>query len=359
MKRKAWILAGAAVLLLLLLALLLVGLPAKRRMDWNRQYDLGVRCLNEARYSEALLAFTGAIQIDARRPEAYLGAADACLGLSDTGGARDFLEQGLQNCGEDDSLQQRLEELENSDLSSETEDTPLSPAGTIQVISRNSEGEPLSGEERIYDETGRQTGLVLLDGAGEETARLDFLYDEQGRCTQSGEVSEVTGELLRRVSVYGDGEQPERQELYQQDGSLLEQILFQYDEQGNLVREERQSAQGQTTSVQVYEWQQGRLTTKINYGSGGICTGSVQYSYNEDGFLIREDRLSGAGGPLGGTLYERNADGLCLKMTYLDPGGAATLWVESEYDETGMLLRETMQMPDGQLVWTKEYSRQP
>ena len=327
--------------------------------NWKEQYDLGMRCLSEARYSEALLAFTGAIQIDARRPEAYLGAAEASLGMDETDGGREFLEQGLQNCGEDDSLRERLEELENSDLASETENTPLSLAGTIQVISRNSEGEPLSGEERIYDESGRQTGLILLDGAGEETARLDFLYDEQGRCTQSGEVSEVTGELLRRVSIYADGEQPERQELYRQDGSLLEQVLFQYDEQGNLVREERQSAQGQTSSVQVYEWLQGRLTTKTSYGSGGICTGSVQYSYNADGFLIREDRLSGSGGPLGGTLYERDADGLCLKMTYLDPGGTATLWVESEYDQAGTLLRETMQMPDGQLVWTKEYSRQP
>lgn len=357
MKRKGWIVAGAAVLLLLLLALLLVGLPAKRRMDWNRQYDLGIRCLNETRYSEALLAFTGAIQIDARRPEAYLGAAEACLGLGDTDGAREFLEQGLENCGEDDTLRDRLEQLESSDLPDEPENASQTRAGTVQTVTLNSAGEPLSGEERIYDETGRQTGLVLLDGAGAETARLEFIYDEQGRCTQSGEVSEVTGELLRRVSVYGDGEKPVRQELYRQDGSLLEQVLFQYDEQENLVREERQSVQGETTSVLEYEWSEGRLTAETSYGVDGICSGSVQYFYDENGSLVREDRLLGTGEPSGGTLYERDEDGLCCKMTYLGPDGAATLWVESEYDENGLLLRETMKMPGGQVVWTKEYSR--
>ena len=45
--------------------------------SWQEQYDLGVRYLSEGDYEEAILAFTAAIEIDPRRPEAFVGRGDA------------------------------------------------------------------------------------------------------------------------------------------------------------------------------------------------------------------------------------------------------------------------------------------
>ena len=45
--------------------------------DWQEQYDLGMRYLTEGNYEDAVLAFTMAIEIDPKMPEAYIGRGDA------------------------------------------------------------------------------------------------------------------------------------------------------------------------------------------------------------------------------------------------------------------------------------------
>ena len=81
----------------LLTVLLLLSLAAcGGKGTWQEQYNLGMRYLNEGNYQEAIIAFEAAIKIDPKRPEAYLGAAEAYVGLGDTDAARKILEQGFQ-----------------------------------------------------------------------------------------------------------------------------------------------------------------------------------------------------------------------------------------------------------------------
>ena len=47
---------------------------------WQEQYDLGVRYLSEGNYEEAIIAFTAAIEIDPKRPQAFIGRGDAYTG---------------------------------------------------------------------------------------------------------------------------------------------------------------------------------------------------------------------------------------------------------------------------------------
>ena len=77
---------------------------------WQEQYDLGVRYLSDGNYEEAIIAFTAAIKIDSKRPEAYLGLADAYTGAGDLDAARKALEDGLAATGDTD-IQSRLDEL--------------------------------------------------------------------------------------------------------------------------------------------------------------------------------------------------------------------------------------------------------
>lgn len=77
---------------------------------WQEQYDLGVRYLSEGNYEEAIIAFTAAIEIDPKRPEAYLSLADAYIGAGDLDAARKALEDGLAATG-DAEIQARLDEL--------------------------------------------------------------------------------------------------------------------------------------------------------------------------------------------------------------------------------------------------------
>ena len=87
---------------LLLAVLLLLSLAAcGGKNTWQEQYDLGMRYLNEGNYQEAVIAFEAAIKIDPMRPEAYLGAAEAYVGLGDTDSARKILEKGYAATNDD------------------------------------------------------------------------------------------------------------------------------------------------------------------------------------------------------------------------------------------------------------------
>ena len=101
------------VILLLTLVLLLTLCCCGKKNNgttWQEQYDLGVRYLSDGNYEEAIIAFTAAIEIDAKRPEAYLGLADAYTGAGDLGAARKALEDGLAATG-DTEIQARLDKL--------------------------------------------------------------------------------------------------------------------------------------------------------------------------------------------------------------------------------------------------------
>lgn len=71
----------------LIIVAVLISLSAcgkSSQTTWQEQYDLGVRYLSEGNYDEAVIAFTAAIEIDPRRPEAYVGRGDAYIGSGET-----------------------------------------------------------------------------------------------------------------------------------------------------------------------------------------------------------------------------------------------------------------------------------
>ena len=61
-------------------------------LDWQGQYELGIRLLNEGSYEEAILAFTAAIEIEPNRAALYLARGDAYAAQEDglENGAADY-----------------------------------------------------------------------------------------------------------------------------------------------------------------------------------------------------------------------------------------------------------------------------
>lgn len=148
---------------LLLTALLLLSLAACGGKDaWQEQYDLGMRYLNDGNYQEAVIAFEAAIEIDPKRSEAYLGAADAYVGLGDYASARKILEDGLDATG-DRKIQKRLDELatEEGNLTGQ-------PAFTLQDLEDwgfpyGTDVYDLIANGAIYDEEGYETIQQWID----------------------------------------------------------------------------------------------------------------------------------------------------------------------------------------------------
>lgn len=104
------------IICLLAAALLVVGAvlvlqQVNKGPTLAEQLALGDNYLLEMDYANALLAFEAAIAIDPLCAEAYIGAAEAHIGLGDLSGARDVLRQGLDAIGDDSRLVDMLGEL--------------------------------------------------------------------------------------------------------------------------------------------------------------------------------------------------------------------------------------------------------
>ena len=70
---------------ILVFAVFLTGCSQKKEeTTWQKQYDLGVRYLEEGNYEEAIIAFTAAIEIDPKQAPVYVGRGDAYIGLGET-----------------------------------------------------------------------------------------------------------------------------------------------------------------------------------------------------------------------------------------------------------------------------------
>ena len=63
-----------------ILAIVLSGCGGTGKPSWQEQYDLGMRYLEEGNYSESIVAFSLAIEIDPKRAEAYIGRGSAYAG---------------------------------------------------------------------------------------------------------------------------------------------------------------------------------------------------------------------------------------------------------------------------------------
>ena len=60
--------------------------PSADASGWQEKYDLGVRYLKDGNYEEAVIAFTAAIEIDPKNPDAYTARGGAYLSMAQESG---------------------------------------------------------------------------------------------------------------------------------------------------------------------------------------------------------------------------------------------------------------------------------
>lgn len=81
---------GKKIIFSLLITFLLAACSGVAK-EYMEKYDLGMRFLNEGNYEEAVLAFTAAIDIDDKLPDAFIGRGDAYILWADS--VNDVMEE--------------------------------------------------------------------------------------------------------------------------------------------------------------------------------------------------------------------------------------------------------------------------
>ncbi|MGN0674383.1 MAG: tetratricopeptide repeat protein, partial [Oscillospiraceae bacterium] len=112
MKQKTriiiYIAIAVTVLALGILAVLSASKGAAESVD--KHIDLGNKYLLELSYDKAVIEFNKAIEIEPKNADAYIGLAEAYIGLGDEDKAREVFELGYERTG-DERIKEMLDEL--------------------------------------------------------------------------------------------------------------------------------------------------------------------------------------------------------------------------------------------------------
>lgn len=140
---------------------------------WQEQYDLGVRYLSDGNYEEAIIAFTAAIEIDPKQPDAYIGASEAYMAMGDTEAAISILEEGLAETN-NEKIQNRLDEIMSANDSADGEEVRQFPL-TYQMIDS---GGIVPEVEDIYYEVYTTNGAIDQEMNSTSTRWVDGMTEE-------------------------------------------------------------------------------------------------------------------------------------------------------------------------------------
>ncbi|MCI8402202.1 MAG: tetratricopeptide repeat protein [Lachnospiraceae bacterium] len=147
--------------------------------NWQSQYDLGIRLLEEGEYEEAIMAFLAAIEIDPKRPDAYQSLADVYLATDEPQKAADILSRGLEAAEDAQELLSRLEKLKEQ-----------YPACSIPALSDGQNGNGPKAEADVGQDPRSDASIHGMEEA--IPAQFDFAapfregYARVGRLLEDG-----------------------------------------------------------------------------------------------------------------------------------------------------------------------------
>lgn len=209
---------GICVLLSVVLMLSLAACAGGAK-DWQEQYDLGMRYLDDGDYEEAILAFTAAIEIDGSRPEAYLGRADAYIAIGEPEKALQDLKRARRAArNSDGDYEDMIEDLDDRIDKMEEE---IGTEGTQS---------PAGAEDEIPTEPENITALVT------DAYTKDFVteYGAESCChiprinLDGDRAAGVNAEIYEELSRYIESEADEVVYTWGTHGDLLS-VLVQAD----------------------------------------------------------------------------------------------------------------------------------
>ncbi|MCR5556423.1 MAG: VWA domain-containing protein [Butyrivibrio sp.] len=170
-------------------------------VKFSRALNSGYRYLEKLEYEKAIASFTKAISIDPTSKEAYIGAADAYIGLVDYEGAADILEQGYEETSDKVILEKVKEIVPNLGI----------------------RGWELM--ERLLKLPEAATDYVNVDISDYPTVRL--YYTIESAFGEELELRDLNGIVLEKAS---DGDEIERKiksvmQISQEDGINIDLVV--------------------------------------------------------------------------------------------------------------------------------------
>ena len=389
MKKQIERLLGSIFLPLLLCAALLAGCAGGNASAAQEEYDLGVRYLSEGNYEEAVISFTKAIEIDEKYADAYLGRAQAYVGL----GTEEDLAKAQQDYataaglyeeqGDAEKAEQVRNEAQTVTEGNNGSEAPGTTPGTENVTAQSETYDLHDGKYYIEDfnADGVRFRGTLYDADG-NTVRVDeyaadnvkakettyrdgaawyyhvYEYDEQGNLKKDTyynplAAASIVGSPENGLDQFTTYEYDEKnnllcEERYSWDRSLLFRATFEYDQNGNKVRENGSWEQTNEDYYTTYEYDQnGNMIKQSYYNADNNLNYYHVNEYDESGREIRRNVYDPSGSLTSYLIMEYDANGNMTKSSGYYGDGNMDYYIIYEYDRFNIQINQHTYEPDG------------
>ncbi len=156
---KWGIIGGVALILIaLIVGISIYDSPSNRI---SRQLDLGQRYLDEQNYEQAIVEFNKAIEINPMSVEAYLGLADAYIGMNDYETATEVLQKGYELTA-DERLKRKWESISDNNQGAKDSSTNSELIETNENEETSEIVQKLEGLASLLDD-GRTENMFQFD----------------------------------------------------------------------------------------------------------------------------------------------------------------------------------------------------
>lgn len=192
-KEKISIILLSIAILMVIAVIGIIAIYNCKDARLKRQLSLGDKYLDEFKYEDALLEYQIAMAIDPKAADAYVGTANAYIGLNAYDLADEVLEKGIQNARAKDELlkmQEQVREqlavleeaLKNEDIAAQKEENNDSNVTSVEAEEQGEdvpEEDEVEGEERFSDEYRELYAAFLRENKDSERGlpnRFELIY---------------------------------------------------------------------------------------------------------------------------------------------------------------------------------------
>ncbi|MCD8106454.1 MAG: tetratricopeptide repeat protein [Oscillospiraceae bacterium] len=322
--------------------------------------DLGEKYLLDLDYEQAIVYFNQVIEVEPRNSRAYMGAAEAYVGLGDTDSAINLLKTALDVFTDDEEVTIQLLEMlieidpTNVEWYLELAQIYINNSDRTSAISILKQGMDYVGDDKtqLYDK------LIEIDSDTTEWYfELAEVYEALSNIPSAVDTLELGLNNFDDDATKIDFSE-ELIEIDETNAEWYLTIAYIYIAQGDtdsaiaILREGLEKA-SDTTEIEALlnqlspDLSELKPTSMYSYDEDGNITNSLEYEYYSNGNMAKSTFVSEYGAT---SVNEYDSNGNIVKSTSYSADGDSGTINEYEYDDNGNIVTQTYSM-DG-LVWS-------
>ncbi|MBE6838982.1 MAG: tetratricopeptide repeat protein [Ruminococcus sp.] len=308
------------------------GSHADVQVTISDKLSLGQKFLIDLEYEKAVAEFNAIIEIEPKNVDAYIGLADAYIGMGDKNKAIETLEKGFSETG-DETIRAKLNEIRKVEETTEETTTVIAEPEKKPVIKAINYFDPNAGAYQynapanfinyIYNDKGQiEKEIDGYDGRGGFS--FVYNYDSDGRLLSKEQIAgwnEPMGKITLNYNESGLLVSEEYMTYsyfseYTPRDAEKRYIIYTYDNENRIVKADYYTEEKKEYYVVMQYDEKGRIKIKQTFNANDEVLVCYYSEYDENGLIVKEIKCDSSNNHIGYVTYEYDYNILSTNTYY-------------------------------------------